>query len=66
MASMQADRGTQRIQNQLGTSPDEIKKLQAEVTAAASPERRRRLEDDLRQAEQYLAELKGLRPPCRP
>jgi cyclase len=54
--------GLKRIQDQLRTVPDEIKKLQAEVGAATSLERKVQLEDDLRQAEQYLVELKGLKP----
>jgi glyoxylase-like metal-dependent hydrolase (beta-lactamase superfamily II) len=54
--------GLKRIQDQLGTVPEEIKKLQVEIAAATNLERKIQLEDDLRQAEHYLAELKGLRP----
>ena len=54
--------GLKRIQDQFRTVPDEINNLQAEIAAATSLERKVRLEDDLRQAEQYLVELKGLRP----
>ena len=54
--------GLKRIQDQLSTVPDEINNLQAKIAAATSLERKVRLEDDLRQAEQYLVELKGLRP----
>jgi glyoxylase-like metal-dependent hydrolase (beta-lactamase superfamily II) len=54
--------GLKRIQEQINTVPDEINKLQAEIAAATSLERKVRLENDLRQAEQYLVELKALRP----
>jgi cyclase len=55
-------RGLKRIQDQIRTVPDEINNLQAEIAAATTPERKAQLESDLRQAEDYLIEIKGLRP----
>jgi cyclase len=54
--------GLKRIQDQISAVPDEIKKLQVEIAAATSPQRKAQLASDLRQAEQYLTELKGLKP----
>ena len=55
-------RGLKRIQDQLRTIPDEIKKLHAEIARATSPERKAQLVSDFHQAEEYLVELKGLKP----
>jgi cyclase len=56
------ERGLKRIQEQIRTVPDEITHLQAEIAAATSPERTAQLAFDLRQAEEYLIEVKGLKP----
>jgi glyoxylase-like metal-dependent hydrolase (beta-lactamase superfamily II) len=55
-------KGLKRIQDHIRTVPDEIKTLRAEIAAAPDPERKSRLESDLRQAEAYLAEITGLKP----
>jgi glyoxylase-like metal-dependent hydrolase (beta-lactamase superfamily II) len=55
-------RGLPRIQDQIRTVPGEIARLKAELTAAAPADRRAEIEASLRQAETYLAELKGLNP----
>ncbi len=51
-----------RIQDQIRTVPGEIAQLRAELAAARDPERKAQLQSDLRQAEAYLEELRGLRP----
>jgi cyclase len=55
-------KGLKRIQDQIRAVPDEIRQLQAEITAATNPSRKAQLEADLQQAEAYLAEIKGLKP----
>jgi glyoxylase-like metal-dependent hydrolase (beta-lactamase superfamily II) len=54
--------GVPFIEKQLAALPQEIEKLKDEITKASSPEQKARLEANLRQAEAYLAELKGLKP----
>ena len=54
--------GLERIQDHIRTVPEEIAALEAELEAATSLERRAELRANLRQAGEYLAELKGLRP----
>jgi glyoxylase-like metal-dependent hydrolase (beta-lactamase superfamily II) len=54
-------KGLKRIQDHVRTVPAEIAKLRADL-AAAPADRRPKLETDLRLAEAYLAEVKGLRP----
>jgi glyoxylase-like metal-dependent hydrolase (beta-lactamase superfamily II) len=54
-------KGLKRIQDHVRTVPAEIAKLRADVAAATS-DRRTRLESDLKLAEAYLAEVKGLKP----
>jgi cyclase len=54
-------KGLKRIQDHIRTVPDEIKHLRAEIAAATSPERKAQLASDLRQAEEYLVEIKGLK-----
>jgi cyclase len=54
--------GLKRIQEQIRSVPHEIKHLQAEIATATNPQRRAQLASDLRQAEAYLSELKGLKP----
>ena len=51
-----------RIQDQIRAIPEEIAQLKAELAAATSPQRKAELQSDLRQAEEYLAELQRLRP----
>ncbi len=55
-------RGLKRIRDHVREVPAEIVQLKAELTAAAAPGRRARLEADLRLAESYLAEVKALKP----
>ncbi len=54
--------GVPFIERQLSTVPKEIDKLKDDITKAASPEQKKRLEANLQQAEAYLAELKTLKP----
>jgi glyoxylase-like metal-dependent hydrolase (beta-lactamase superfamily II) len=54
-------KGLKRIQDHVRAVPAEIARLRAEL-AAAAPDRRAKLETDLRLAEAYLAEVKGLKP----
>ena len=42
--------------------PAEIARLKAELTTAGTPAQRRKLTDDLRLAESYLAEVRALKP----
>jgi cyclase len=55
-------KGLQRIQEHIRDVPGEIKQLQAAVAAATNPQEKARIASDLRQAEAYLAEMKGLNP----
>jgi glyoxylase-like metal-dependent hydrolase (beta-lactamase superfamily II) len=55
-------KGLKRIQDHVRTVPAEIAKLRAEAASAPTADQRARLETDLRLAEAYLAEVKGLRP----
>ncbi len=54
-------KGLKRIQDHVRTVPAEIAKLRADVAAATS-DRRTKLESDLKLAEAYLAEVKRLKP----
>jgi len=54
-------KGLKRIQDHVRQVPGEIAKLKADVQAA-SPSQRGKLETDLRLAESYLAEVRGLKP----
>ena len=54
-------KGLKRIQDHVRQVPAEITKLEADV-AAARGDARTKLENDLRLARAYLAEVKGLRP----
>jgi cyclase len=55
-------KGLKRIQDHVRQVPAEIARLRADLAAAATPARRAKLEGDLRLAEAYLAEMKGLKP----
>jgi glyoxylase-like metal-dependent hydrolase (beta-lactamase superfamily II) len=55
------NKGLKRIQDHVRQVPAEIARLEAEL-AAAAPERRARLEADLRLARAYLAEVSALEP----
>jgi cyclase len=55
-------KGLKRIQDHVRQVPGEIAKLRADLGAAGTPAQRAKLEGDLRLAEAYLAEVKGLRP----
>jgi glyoxylase-like metal-dependent hydrolase (beta-lactamase superfamily II) len=55
-------KGLKRIQDHVRTVPAEIAKLRAEAASVPTADQRARLETDLRLAEAYLAEVKGLRP----
>ena len=55
-------KGLQRIQEHIRDVPEEIKQLQAAIAAATNPQEKARIASDLRQAEAYLAEMKGLNP----
>ena len=54
-------KGLKRIQDHVRQVPGEIAKLKADIQAA-SPSQRGKLETDLRLAESYLAEVRGLKP----
>jgi cyclase len=54
--------GVKRIQDQIRTAPAEIARIKADLAAATTPAQRAELQHDLRQAEDYLAEMKALRP----
>jgi glyoxylase-like metal-dependent hydrolase (beta-lactamase superfamily II) len=55
-------RSLPRVRDQIRTLPAEIAKLKTELAAATTAERRAELQADLRQAESYLEELRGLAP----
>jgi glyoxylase-like metal-dependent hydrolase (beta-lactamase superfamily II) len=55
-------RGLKRIQDQLRQLPEEIAQLRAQLAAAASADQRAELASQVRQAEQYLEEVRALRP----
>jgi cyclase len=55
-------KGLKRIQDHVRQVPAEIAKLKADLAAAANATQRARLETDLRLAESYLAEVRGLKP----
>jgi cyclase len=55
-------KGLKRIQDHVRQVPAEIAKLRAEAASAPTADRRAKLEADLRLAEAYLAEVKGLKP----
>jgi glyoxylase-like metal-dependent hydrolase (beta-lactamase superfamily II) len=51
-----------RIQDHIRQVPAEIAKLRADLASATDPGRRAELQSDLRQAEDYLAEVRALKP----
>jgi len=55
-------KGLKRIQDHVRQMPAEIARLKADLAAAAMPEKRERLEADLRLAESYLKEVQALKP----
>jgi cyclase len=55
-------KGLKRIQDHVRTVPTEIARLRAEVAAAPTSAQREKLQDDLRLAEAYLAEVTALKP----
>jgi cyclase len=55
-------RGLKRIQDHVRQVPDEVTQLRAQLAAATGPDQRAELASHLRQAEQYLAEVRALRP----
>ena len=55
--------GLAYIEKQLVSVPKEIEKLKDEVVRAGDPDKKARLEANLHQAEEYLLELKNLKPP---
>lgn len=55
-------KGLKRIQDHVRTVPAEIATLRAEAASAPTADRRAKLEADLRLAEAYLAEVRGLQP----
>jgi glyoxylase-like metal-dependent hydrolase (beta-lactamase superfamily II) len=54
--------GLKRVQDHVRTGPGEIGQLRAALAAAAEPARQAALRSDLAQAEEYLAEIRALRP----
>lgn len=54
--------GVPFIERQLANMPGEIQKLKDDIVKATSPEVRRNLENNLRQAETYLQELRQMKP----
>jgi len=54
--------GLSFIEKQLAAVPKEIEKLKDDIQKATSPEQTARLEANLQQTEDYLAELKTLKP----
>ncbi|MGQ0578646.1 MAG: MBL fold metallo-hydrolase [Betaproteobacteria bacterium] len=55
--------GITYIEKQLNTVPKEIEKLKEDLSRAADPLQKARLESNLRQTETYLEELKHMEPP---
>jgi cyclase len=55
-------KGLKRIQDHVRQMPAEIANLEAELAQPGTPERRAKLESDLRLARSYLGEVKALRP----
>ncbi|HZS33482.1 MAG TPA: MBL fold metallo-hydrolase [Methylomirabilota bacterium] len=55
-------KGLKRIQDHVRQGPDEVAQLRAQLATATSPDQRAELGAALRQAEQYLAEVRALRP----
>jgi glyoxylase-like metal-dependent hydrolase (beta-lactamase superfamily II) len=54
--------GVAHIERQLASLPKEIDKLKADLHQATDKEQKARLENNLQQAEAYLAELKAFKP----
>src|SRR5262249_16238940 len=52
--------GIPRIKNEILSMPQEIAKLKADLEKAATPERKSAIQENIRQAEAYLAELKTM------
>ena len=55
--------GLAYIEKQLVSVPKEIEKLKEEIVRASDSDKKSRLEANLHQAEEYLVELKDLKPP---
>jgi cyclase len=53
-------RGIPRVKHELVTMPQEIEKLQGQLEKASDANQRQELQNNLRQAEDYLAELKSM------
>src|SRR5258708_5265625 len=53
-------RGIPRVKHEIVTMPDEIKNLQDQVQKTTDPKQRDEIQSNLRQAEDYLAELKSM------
>jgi cyclase len=54
--------GVGYIEKQFASVPKEIEDIKAKIKAATDPEQKTRLEANLKQAQDYLAELKGIKP----
>jgi len=54
--------GLKRIRDHVRQGPDEIAQLRAQLAAATHPDQRAELAASIRQAEQYLEEVRALRP----
>jgi len=52
--------GIPRIKNEILSMPQEIAKLKADLEKAATPERKSAIQENIRQAEAYLSELKTM------
>jgi glyoxylase-like metal-dependent hydrolase (beta-lactamase superfamily II) len=55
-------RGLKRIRDHVREGPEEVAQLRVRLAAATSPDERAELGASLREAEQYLAEARALRP----
>lgn len=53
-------RGIPRVKYEIATMPKEIEDLKTKLAAATDPKQKEQLQSDLRQAEDYLAELKSM------
>jgi glyoxylase-like metal-dependent hydrolase (beta-lactamase superfamily II) len=53
-------RGIPRVKHEIQEVPKEIERLKADLAKAADPKQKAEIQDNIRQAEQYLAELKTM------
>ncbi len=53
-------RGIPRVKYEIATMPKEIEKLKADLAAATDPDQKQELQNNLQQAEAYLAELRSM------